>query len=161
MTVADLVEEIRSGVVHIEFEIAGKRVASGSGFLSKGLLITNHHVFLGPQESNVTLAVQPSADTCSRVEVTMPYQRFLKAIVTGADEKSHDFAVLDLPKLTPEKHHNFDLEEPQKLRVGDSVLLLGFPFEHRNLACHTGIVSSFYKTDTTQILQLEIGRAHV
>ncbi len=99
MSIPDLVEKVRSGVVHIEFHVGGTRVASGSGFMSRGLLVTNHHVFLGPGSSTVVLAWQPTQDPSSRVEVKLNYAAFASALVTGSDQNNHDFAVLKLAQL--------------------------------------------------------------
>lgn len=155
MSIPDLVEKVRSGVVHIEFHFGGNRVASGSGFMSRGLLVTNHHVFLGPAGSTVVLAWQPTHDPSSRVEVELPYAEFASALITGSDQNNYDFAVLKLPQLQTQGLYQFGLSAPTASRVGDQVLVLGFPLEHRNLVCHLGAISSFYTTGPTRIIQLD------
>lgn len=35
------------------------------------------------------------------------------------------------------------------------MLILGFPFEHRNLVCHRGIISSFFDRNGIDIIQLD------
>ena len=155
MSTPDLVEKVRSGVVHIEFHVGGNRVASGSGFMSRGLLVTNNHVFLGPGGSTVVLAWQPTQDPSSRVEVKLSYEAFASALVTGSDRNNYDFAVLKLAQLQNQGLYQFDLSPPNTRRVGDQVLVLGFPLEHRNLVCHLGAISSFYASGPVQIIQLD------
>lgn len=155
MNIPELVERVRSGVIHIEYLVAGNRVASGSGFMSRGKLITNHHVFLGPPNSTVVLAWQPHQDPCSRMDLRMDYSQFAACLVTGSDQRNHDFAVLNVPHLERRKLFQFCLASPSTKKVGESVLILGFPLEHRNLVCHTGTISSFYKSGPSDVIQLD------
>src|ERR1039457_6722162 len=99
MGIPQLIERVRSGVIHIEFYMGSNRVASGSGFMTRGLLITNHHVFLGPQNSTVVLAWQPNQDPSSRNDVSMDYAEFAASLVAGSDQNNFDFAVLSLSEL--------------------------------------------------------------
>lgn len=155
MTFAPLIRTVRSGVVHIEFRRQGQRIASGSGFLSKGLLITNNHLFRGPPDCTVALGIQPTQDPRSREEVIIPYQTFARALVSGSDERNFDFAILRLPELQAEARHNFELRAPTDVSIGDPVLVLGFPLEHRNLVCHAGAISSLYSSGPTNVIQLD------
>jgi len=99
MSIPDLIANVRSGVVHIEFHMWGRRIASGTGFMARDFLITNHHVFLGPRDSTVVLAWQPTQDPLSRTEVQMNYASFAGCLVTGSDQKNYDFAVLKIPAM--------------------------------------------------------------
>jgi hypothetical protein len=49
----ELIEKIRSGVVHIEYIKGNEIIASDSGFLSEDYLITNNHVYIGPSDTVV------------------------------------------------------------------------------------------------------------
>lgn len=33
--------------------------------------------------------------------------------------------------------------------------MLGFPLEHRNLVCHTGVISSFYQRGPAKVIQID------
>ena len=156
MNIPNLVEQVRSGVIHIEFHVDGKRVASGSGFVTKDFLITNHHVFLGPQNSTVVLAWQPNQDPSSRSEIRMTYQDFAGSLVSGSDKNNYDFAILEIVELQQHDPYKFDLVNPNHKRVGEQVVMLGFPFEHKNLVCHLGTISSFYVSGPAHVIQLDI-----
>ena len=50
MSLTDTVVRVRSGVFQIAFADAQQnKLGGGSAFLSNGLMITNHHIFLGHQ----------------------------------------------------------------------------------------------------------------
>lgn len=153
--IPQLISRIRSGVIHIEFHLNKTRVASGSAFMAHGLLLTNHHVFLGPPQSTVVLAWQPSQDPSSRTEVRMSYPDFANCLVTGSDQRNYDFAALRIPQLQNSGLHQFNLVSPVNKQVGESVLVLGFPLEHRNLVCHQGTISSFYPSGPVSVIQLD------
>lgn len=155
MSIPDLVARVRSGVIHIEFQKDGKRVASGSGFMTRNLLVTNHHVYLGPSDTNVVLAWQPNQDSSSRREVQMSYAEFAACLVAGSDQHNYDFAVLRIPTLQQNNLFQFDLISPSVKRVGEQVVVLGFPLEHRNLVCHLGTISSFYTSGPANVIQLD------
>lgn len=155
MSIPELVANVRSGVVHIEFHMWGKRIASGTGFMARDFLVTNHHVFLGPRDSTVILAWQPTQDPSSRTEVQMNYASFAAYLVTGSDQNNYDFAVLKIPALLQHRLFQFDLVSPTAKRVGEQVVVLGFPLEHRNLVCHLGTISSFYTSGSAKVIQLD------
>ena len=155
MSISQLIETVRSGVIHVEFHTGSNRVASGTGFMTRGLLITNHHVFLGPSNSTVVLAWQPNQDLASRVEIRMDYTKFAASFVTGSDRNNFDFAVLRIPELQQKGLYQFDLASPNGKRVGEQVVVLGFPFEHRNLVCHLGTISSFYFSGPARVIQID------
>ncbi len=155
MNIPELVNRVRSGVIHIEFHISGNRVASGSGFMARGLLFTNHHVFLGPPQSTVILGWQPNQDSSIRVEIQIPYAQFAGCLVTGSDQRNYDFAVLDIPQLQERGLFQFNLVSPGDKRIGEQVIVLGFPLEHRNLVCHLGTISSFYTSGPAKVIQLD------
>jgi S1-C subfamily serine protease len=150
-----LIEKIRSGVIHIEFHVGSERVASGSGFMANGLLITNHHVFLGPKNSTVTLAWQSDRDPASRKEIKISYAQFSASLVTGSDQNNYDFAVLKVSALQDQGLHQFTLSPPTTKQVGERIIVLGFPLEHRNLVCHLGTISSFYSSGSAQVIQID------
>lgn len=153
--ITELVASVRSGVIHIEFHLNGRRVASGSGFMARGLLVTNHHVFLGPQDAMVVLGWQPDQDVASRQEIRLPYRSFASCLVTGAEENSFDFAILNIPALKESALHQFEVVLPSSKHIGDQILILGFPLEHQNLVAHVGFISSFYRSGLANVIQLD------
>jgi hypothetical protein len=51
--------------------------------------------------------------------------------------------------------YQFILDKTRGQRISDRVAFLGFPFEHLNLTCHVGIISSFYESGPAKIIQLD------
>jgi S1-C subfamily serine protease len=80
---------------------------------------------------------------------------FAAKLITGSQEQSYDYAVLDIPNLIDRASHQFSLESPVNRRIGEQIALLGFPLEHSNLTCHAGIISSFYTSGIANIIQLD------
>jgi hypothetical protein len=154
MSLADTFERVRSGLVHIMFLNAQNNVvASGTGFLSGGYLITNNHVFAGPANTQVWLRREKQLDANS--SFVLPCADFAKRLVTGSDRSSYDFAVLNIPEIIRPDDHQFVLRSPTTKRIGEPVALIGFPLEHRNITCHAGIISSFYTSGVAQIVQID------
>jgi S1-C subfamily serine protease len=154
MSLPDTVARVRSGILQIAFANAERRkLGGGSAFLSNDLVVTNHHVFLGHQN---TAQVGVRRDDMPRGEfrVYSP-QEFAACLVTGSQENSYDYAVLRLPEIIQPGDYQFVLECPGPRRIGDSIALLGFPLEHENLTCHHGIISSFYESGLVKIIQID------
>src|SRR4051812_33487527 len=124
MSLADTVEQVRSGVVQIAFANAeGRKIGGGSGFVCNGFVVTNHHIFMG---------YSGAARVCLRNDEMekdefFPYEpgEFAGALVTGSMENSFDYAVLNLPEIVKETRHQFILEAPGARRIGTSIALLG------------------------------------
>lgn len=154
-TIADLVDVVRSGVIHIEYSIDGDRIASGTGFMCRNHLVTNNHVYQVDGNPQVTLAWQPDADTASRNAIEVTYSDFRRCFVSGSDEQHADFAILDVPELRQRELHQFEVATEGTNRIGNEVILLGFPFEQRNLVCHVGRISSLYTKNGIDVIQLD------
>jgi len=155
MSISELFDRVSSGVIHIIFVQGAERVASGSGFMVNGHLVTNNHVFRGPPTCDVYLRFAKS-DPCRLGDgVVIPYATFAQGLVSGSDENNYDFAVLDIPQLRQHQCHQFRFASPERRRIGTQVVFLGYPLEHLNLVCHAGLISSLYLTGPTQIIQID------
>ena len=155
MAIADIFAEVGSGVFHLVFlNNQNQRIASGTTFATQGYLVTNHHVFLGPPNSRVWIR----SGTQFRLDegIVLPLQQFAARLRAGSDRNSFDFAVLDIPELVNQPGiHQFILDTERNQRIGDEVAFLGYPFEHLNLTCHAGIISSYYTSGPANIVQLD------
>lgn len=154
-SVADLVDKVRSGVIHIEYSSDQVRIGSGTGFMCRNRLVTNNHVYQAQGNPHVTLAWQPDTDFSSREEVQMSYEEFRKYFESGSPEQNADFAILNVPQLSEKALYQFEVASRAGCRIGDEVALLGFPFEQRHLACHVGRISSFYVQNSVKVIQLD------
>ena len=151
MPLADVIATVRAGIVRISFFNANNvRVGGGTGFLARGRLLTNHHVFLGHQGAN---SIQLSREHLAAIILSPA--AFAAALRAGSMENSFDYAILDVPHLFDGTEHQFLLELPGDRRIGDQVAMLGFPLEHENLTVHAGVISSFFQSKLTQNIQLD------
>jgi len=86
----------------------------------------------------------------------LSYNEFSKRLKSGSERNQFDFAILDIPELVNQKDtFQFSLKTGSDKRIGERVAFLGFPFDHLNLTCHTGIISSFYLSDPATVIQLD------
>ncbi len=61
MNLSEIVDTVRSGVVHINYIKDKERVGSGTGFMVDGFLVTNYHVYSGPEDSVVLIRFHDSS----------------------------------------------------------------------------------------------------
>lgn len=156
MSISDIVEKVKSGVVHIVHTVDGQRAGSGTGFMVNGYLVTNYHVaYQAPRNSVVVLRTYDSDSQILLDGIQLTYTSFLSNTVTASDDRGYDYIVFDIPQLREKELYNFSLGSHQLKRMGDSILFLGYPLEHYNLVCHTGIISSFYKSRKVDIVQID------
>jgi len=163
MSFADIVKEVKSGVVHIIHTVNGERVSSGTGFMVEELLVTNYHVaYTPPTDSVVFIRTINSSPDIPLDGIPMTNHDFLKRTKTASDKEGYDYIVLDIPELSKQKLYNFELSNYSDLekRIGDDIFFLGYPFEHLNLVCHSGIISSFYKSKNIDVIQVDASVNH-
>ncbi|TXI95553.1 MAG: hypothetical protein E6Q34_02805 [Burkholderiaceae bacterium] len=154
--ISDIVEQVKSGVVHIVHTVDGQRVGSGTGFMVNGYLVTNYHVaYQAPRNSVVVLRTYDSDPQILLDGIQLTSQSFLKSSVTASDDRGYDYIVFDIPLLREKKLYNFSLGSHKLKRMGASILFLGYPLDHFNIVCHTGIISSFYRHRNVDILQID------
>lgn len=157
--ISDIVEEVKSGVIHIVHTVDGQREASGTGFMVDGYLVTNYHVIdPAPKNSLVVLRTYDSDPRNLLDGIKLPYADFFKSRVIASNDKGYDYILFNLPDLKGKGLYNFSFKDPnaEPKRMGDSILFLGYPLDHLNLVCHTGIISSLYKNHrNVDIIQID------
>jgi len=153
MPLADTVERVQSGVFHIVYERNGERIGSGTAFSSYGFLITNFHVAQAPAACDVWIRREGDGDDDG---LRMRGQDLRLRQVAASTDQNYDFAVLDVPDVVNRRNtHSFTLRGPRGRRVGDPVAFLGYPYDHQNLTCHSGVISSFYRSGPASVIQLD------
>ncbi len=155
MTVTELYDQCRSAVLHIVFVQAGRCLASGTAFTALGRVITNNHVFAGPNDAQVVIRAHDSDPDDVYDGVTLTGDDFRGRLVSGSDEDHHDYAILDIPEIIERGGFDLTFGNPDDVVVGQEIVFLGYPFEHLNLVCHAGIVSSRYQSGGVDIIQLD------
>lgn len=153
MSLADIVKKVQSGVVHIIHTTRNaetsqlERAASGTGFIVKGYLVTNYHVIHQCPENSVVVIRTYDSQPILLDGIQLTHHDLVKRTITASDEKHYDYIVLDIHELIEKNLYNFSLASYKSKQVGDSILFLGYPFEHLNFVCHAGIISSIYKSN--------------
>lgn len=155
MDIQGLIKRVRSGVLSIEFELDGQVVASGSGFMARGLLVTNNHVYAGPAGSKVIISWQLDKAPDSREHIKMSITSFKSKLKRGSPESDHDYAILDIDELKGKGLNQFELELHDDRDIGDEVVLMGYPFGSKNLVAHAGYISSFTRSKEAQVIQID------
>jgi len=155
MSLPDLYDRVRSGVLHIIFLVGGVRTASGSAFVVGDLVVTNNHVFRGPTTADVLIRFADSDPGRLEDGVRLTGQDFASRLVSGSDENHYDFAILKIPEVLQRAQYQFTFADPRQATVGMEVAFLGYPLDHLNLVLHRGTISSIYQSGSERILQLD------
>ena len=144
MDVSELFEKIQSGLIKISFMKKDKCIGSGTGFLAEKYIITNHHVYLGNQNADrvVLRFIKPSALSKEYTEIKLTLEEFIKLLLSGSEENSYDFAILQLPDNILNASYHFEIEPIEPSRLGNQIAFAGFPFEIDRVTSHIGYISS-------------------
>jgi len=126
----------------------------------KNHLVTNQHVIGDIQKyiykNNELAFVELSYYLESeRKPIKIESQVFLDSLIFCRHENSWDYAVLRIPELEIENIYNFELGNPDLLKVGDDIAFLGFPLGVEHLTCSYGIVSALYQSNNVDKIQLD------
>jgi len=170
--IPDIIENVKNGVVKVTFYDAGDPLNSGSGFLCKNKLISNNHVFFpnGQKLDSTSVGIR-FGDTLPGDEdpILINYEDLIKCNEGGSQEDYYDFIIIDLIKAVEdtvdkkltidigniEDRFNFELADHTDVQEGEKILIMGFPFGANNITSHIGYISSIFKDDTANIIQLD------
>lgn len=127
----------------------GEIISSRTSFLCQGYLITNNHVFAGPENCDVHFY------KAGKEVVKLTHAAFKGRLKDGSAEENHDFAVLDMPELTVNVADPLAFGGPALLRIGAETIHAGFPFGRENICIHRGFVSSRFKSGPPDCIQID------
>jgi V8-like Glu-specific endopeptidase len=152
---SETVAKVRSGVFHVMFlDAANKRIGSGSAFCSRGRLVTNGHVFDVPPGTARVWLRQDGDPTSAQGVVLVPTD-FQRRRIIASPETEYDYAVLDVPEIQRLNPYQFEVIDHSAKSVGEEVAFLGYPLNRMNLTCHSGIISSFYRSNSVDVIQID------
>ncbi|MDD5438168.1 MAG: serine protease [Patescibacteria group bacterium] len=154
MSVPEIITEVSSGIVSITFLKAGSKIASGSAFLAKDMVISNNHIF-HPGEGSFApdVIVKLKVDNS---EFTFKYSDLASYVVCGSPQEHDDYIVLDIRDNNFFKSkYQFELGTHKDIRTGEQVLIMGYPFEQEQLTSHIGYISAQYLEGGVNIMQLD------
>lgn len=153
---ADVINEVRSGVVRFGFYQGHDEVANGSGFLSPKGIISNSHVLRDADFDAVEITFGDS-DSNSIQPIRLAKEDLYQRITSESPKGEFDYAALDLseePELAG--RFNFDMAEvDHPARVGDQMLFFGFPLRSKVLTSHVGVLSADYWSSGIHRLQID------
>ena len=151
----DIVPPLIPKTVQILF-LDGDRIrASGTAFFFCNYLITCHHVYWGPKNTEVVIRFCDANPDDLRDGVNVSYPDFIEAIVKSSPEKEFDYAILDLRQIPKERVNNFTVPVREPPSLYDPVAVIGYPFSRLRPVAHHCYVSSFFKSGPAQLMQLE------
>jgi hypothetical protein len=99
-------------------------LGGGSAFLVNGLLVTNHHVFMGYQSAN-RVGIRRD-DMPPDLFRSFSPDDFAKRLLTGSNEQSYDYAVLNIQRSLQRTIINSPLNPPVPLELATLLLCLLF-----------------------------------
>ncbi|MFA5934358.1 MAG: serine protease [Candidatus Paceibacterota bacterium] len=150
MTIQNIIKKVRSGVCKIEFFRGEEKINSGSGFLFKGCIVTNSHVFhpegfIFPNDTKIVLIFGDGEKINLNINDLV--------LKNGSDEDNLDFAIYELLNL--KNKYNFEVGNLKDVSEGDEVLILGFPFDAEYLTTHHGRISSLFEELKVKKIQID------
>ena len=168
--IPDIIEEVKSGIIHIVHVVDGKRVSSGTGFMVNGYLVTNHHVIDdAPQDSKIVLRTydsNPSKPLDGVIELIRDTDGLFKGNTNKGEipdfnlwtelEKDFDYVVYNIPELRKLDLYNFHLDSYKSKREGEEILFIGYHFENYRIVSHRGFISSFYSSGNKLVNKIQV-----
>jgi S1-C subfamily serine protease len=159
MDFTKVINEVKSGVVHLLFQDTfGKKISSGSAFLSNGKLITCDHVVTQPfpQNTSVHIRFEDSSKIDFSEDIVLSIAELRTRIKLRSPEDQNDYCLLDVPEINYADRYNFEIANPETdAQVGIEILFMGYPFDHYNLVSHRGYISSLFKKNDFYTFQLD------
>lgn len=156
--IPDIIEKVKSGIIHIIHIKNNKRVSSGTGFMVNGYLVTNYHVIYDPpQDTDIILRTYDAAPQkfLEGIALKRNNQGFVSNTETANDKNNGDYIVINVPELKEKNLYNFEFESPKNKRLGEPILFLGYHLDHDRMTAHNGFISSFYKSKNIDVIQID------
>lgn len=130
------------------------KIASGTGFIVDGHLVTNNHVFNCPDSDKVIIQFHEKDGSTIASSIELEKKDFADSLVEGSSEENWDFAILkidgleDVPSLVL-------CPVDKEILIGSPIALLGFQFSADYLSIHSGIVSSTFVKNNVDYIQVD------
>jgi hypothetical protein len=142
-------------IVQILFLDGDRIISSGSGFFFCDYLVTCHHVFHGPENTEVVIRFRDSDPKDLRSGLVCSYPEFFGSIKAGSPRERADYAILDIERMPRDKIKNVYLPRFIRPESFMQVAVVGFPFGRLRLTSHHCFISEIYESNGVQTLGLE------
>lgn len=145
----------QTGVANIIAVSNRTRLASGSGFLVNGTLVTCAHVIRQvPPTAHLVVSFEHSPDG-QDPSYTFAPGAITQQIRGWSDEQSYDYAIMELPMQLAGRYQ-FEFSNEAPVRPGLGVYALGYPFEDPQLTIHSGIASAVFRSGVVNMIKLDM-----
>lgn len=155
VSIPNSIGKFRSGVFAVTFMRDNKLVASGSGFVYKGKLVSNNHVFNpnGSPFPDDTIVSFRFGDSSKYENDARRLKYSDLGLIVGSHESSNDYAVYESP-MDLNDRYNFELsnEVPEE---GSLIMFMGYPFNAKFMTTHVGYISALYSEANVDYIQLD------
>ena len=132
----------------------GEKIASGSGFIIDGYLITNNHVYDCPPSDRVVIEFVKQDGSTVKLSQEIKKADFEAALKEGSPKENWDFAILEMDEFKKIPSLKFcDLKK--ELPIGMPIGLLGYAFGNNNLSIHAGMISSQFSKNSVKYIQID------
>lgn len=131
-----------------------EKIASGTGFLIDGCLITNNHVYDCSQSNRIIIEFVEQDGSTIRFKKEFNKNDFVATLKTGSSKENWDYAILKI-----EDFKNFPslklCQSHKELSIGMPIGLLGYQFGNSNLSIHSGMISSKFSKGNIKYIQID------
>lgn len=143
-------------IIRISHLVQGNVISSGTGFVVKGKLITNNHVFFSNNTEHILLETVKSDGYTKHLSIQLSYEEFKSMLLEALPESSWDFAIIDISTTPINSCQSLEFCNADfQIEIGKSIVLFGFPFTQNNLSMNIGIVSSRKITAGVNYIQVD------
>lgn len=149
-TFVEAIAEVSSGVAHLVLERGSEQVGSGSGFLIAGGLVTASHVLRRVDFDTLAIGFDGSTDF-----IRLARDDVMALTRWESREADHDVVVVGLDEPEFEHRYRFELGSATEVEVGQSVIIMGYPYGSEVLTSHIGHVSARYTRGPVDIVRLD------
>ncbi|MBT6253234.1 MAG: trypsin-like peptidase domain-containing protein [Candidatus Magasanikbacteria bacterium] len=132
----------------------GEKIASGTGFIVDGYLVTNNHVYFCPPSDTVIVEFVEIDGSTSRFRKEFTKDEFVSALKDGSPESNWDFAIIEIEDLKDFPSLELQINNVD-FPIGMQVGMLGYAFSQGNLSMHAGMVSSHYSKNSVRYIQID------
>lgn len=170
--VPDVIEKVKSGIIHIVHVLDGERVSSGTGFMVNGYLVTNYHVIYdAPDRSKIVLKTYNSNPN-NLLEGVIELERDIHGKFSGdtnkgyknegcnfikksSEKNKYDYIIFNIPELKESDLFSFQLDSYKSKKVGEEILFIGYHLDYNHIVSHRGFISSFYNSNGVDKIQID------
>ncbi|HYX06230.1 MAG TPA: serine protease [Bacteroidales bacterium] len=126
-----------------------------TGFKSGNYLITDEFVYKVSRIKRVTLHFYKPDGYSIKSRLELTYSAFSKQIIRGIEDDDPGFAIVDIDYPEFSDIPSLSMSGSSEIKIGTPVALIGYQMEQSNIALKSGILSSYFKSNSHRYLQYD------